>query len=56
LAFAVWRRRAEVYYAHAHQVRQHRSAMLSLFFGALVVAGIFTLVPGRIMHKIVFGG
>jgi uncharacterized membrane protein len=45
-----------IYYAHAHQVRRHRSAMLSLFFGALVIAGIFTLVPGRIMHRIVFGG
>ena len=30
--------------------------MLSLFFGALVIAGIFTLVPGRIMHSVVFGG
>ena len=45
-----------IYYAHTRQVRRHRSAMLSLFFGALVIAGIFTLVPGRIMHKVVFGG
>jgi uncharacterized membrane protein len=30
--------------------------MLGLFFGALVIAGAFTFVPGRIMHKIVFGG
>ncbi len=36
-------------------VRQHRIAMLSLFFGALVIAGAFTLVPGRIMHAVVFG-
>ena len=45
-----------IYYGHTRQVRRHRSAMLSLFFGALVIAGIFTLVPGRIMHKVVFGG
>jgi uncharacterized membrane protein len=45
-----------VYYAHTHQVRAHRSAMLGLFLGALVIAGIFTLVPGRIMHAVVFGG
>ncbi len=30
--------------------------MLGLFLGALVIAGIFTLLPGRIMHKVVFGG
>ncbi|MDA9398409.1 hypothetical protein [Bradyrhizobium sp. CCBAU 45389] len=31
-----------------HQIR--------LFFaGALVVAGLFTLVPGRIMHRVIFG-
>jgi uncharacterized membrane protein len=45
-----------VYYAHTHQVRAHRSSMLGLFLGALVIAGIFTLVPGRIMHAVVFGG
>jgi uncharacterized membrane protein len=26
-----------------------------LFFGALVIAGLFTLFPGRIMHAVVFG-
>jgi uncharacterized membrane protein len=30
--------------------------MVSIFAGALVVAGLFTLVPGRIMHRVVFGG
>jgi uncharacterized membrane protein len=29
--------------------------MISLFAGALVIAGAFTLVPGRIMHHVVFG-
>jgi len=45
-----------LYYAHTHQVLRHRNAMLSLFLGALVIAGIFTFLPGRIMHKVVFGG
>jgi uncharacterized membrane protein len=44
-----------VWYAHTHRVPQHRRAMLFLFYGALVVAGIFTFVPGRIMHAAVFG-
>jgi uncharacterized membrane protein len=46
--FAVWR-------AHRHAVRQHRAAMTSLFLGALVIAGLFTFLPGRIMHAVVLG-
>lgn len=45
-----------VWFAHTHRVRQHRNTMLGLFFGALVIAGIFTFYPGRIMHAVVFGG
>ncbi|MHC2578609.1 putative membrane protein [Bradyrhizobium diazoefficiens] len=29
--------------------------MIFIFAGALVVAGLFTLLPGRIMHRVVFG-
>jgi uncharacterized membrane protein len=49
LPVAVWQ-------AHRHAVVQHRRAMLGLFFGALVIAGLFTFLPGRIMHAVVFGG
>jgi uncharacterized membrane protein len=49
LPIAVWR-------AHRHDVNSHRRAMLGLFFGALVIAGVFTLLPGRIMHAVLFGG
>ena len=49
LPWAVWA-------AHRHAVDRHRRAMTGLFFGALVIAGLFTLMPGRIMHKAVFGG
>jgi uncharacterized membrane protein len=45
---AVWK-------AHNHDVAAHRRVMIFIFLGALVVAGLFTLVPGRIMHKVVFG-
>jgi uncharacterized membrane protein len=44
-----------VWHARRHHVRQHRWAMLMLFTGALVIAGGFTLLPGRIMHAVVFG-
>jgi uncharacterized membrane protein len=45
-----------VWWAHKHAVEQHRRAMLGLFFGALLIAGLFALLPGRIMHAVVFGG
>jgi len=44
-----------VLHARRHAVARHRWAMISIFVGALVVAGLFTLVPGRIMHAVVFG-
>jgi uncharacterized membrane protein len=44
-----------VYYAHRHDVPHHRLAMISIFVGGLVIAGLFTFVPGRIMHAVLFG-
>lgn len=44
-----------VFYARKHDIKGHRITMISIFTGALVIAGIFTLVPGRIMHVVVFG-
>jgi len=41
--------------ARRHEVARHRSAMIALFTGALVIAGAFTLLPGRIMHAVLFG-
>lgn len=45
-----------VMYARRHNVSGHKGTMLGLFAGALVVAGIFTFAPGRIMHQVLFGG
>ena len=45
-----------VWHAHRHAVQRHRFSMIGIFSGALVVAGFFTFAPGRIMHKILFGG
>jgi uncharacterized membrane protein len=42
--------------ARRHDVPGHRQAMIWTFTLALVVAGLFTLAPGRIMNKVVFGG
>ncbi|RAZ89726.1 hypothetical protein DPM33_16175 [Mesorhizobium hawassense] len=43
------------WYAHMHKVAAHRSVMIKLYLFALIGAGIFTLLPGRIMHGVVFG-
>jgi uncharacterized membrane protein len=43
-----------VLHARRHRVASHRATMIGIFFGALVVAGLFTLLPGRIMHDVVF--
>jgi uncharacterized membrane protein len=43
-------------HARRHRVAAHRKAMMSLFVGALVIAGAFTLLPGRVMHEVMFGG
>jgi uncharacterized membrane protein len=42
--------------ARRHHVARHSRAMIGLFAGALIVAGAFTLLPGRIMYRVVFGG
>jgi uncharacterized membrane protein len=44
-----------VLHARRHRIDRHRRAMLGIFTGALVIAGLFTLWPGRIMHAVVFG-
>jgi len=44
-----------VLHAHGHRVKEHRKAMISIFVGALLIAGAFTFLPGRIMHDVAFG-
>jgi uncharacterized membrane protein len=44
-----------ILHARRHRVLQHRNAMMAMFAGALVIAGLFTFLPGRIMHAVAFG-
>jgi uncharacterized membrane protein len=44
-----------VLHARRKRVLQHRNAMMAMFAGALVIAGLFTFLPGRIMHAVAFG-
>ena len=41
-----------VYYARVGNIKRHKETMIALYFFALIVAGFFTLMPGRVMHQI----
>lgn len=44
-----------VLHARRHRIDKHRNAMIAMFAGALLIAGLFTFLPGRIMHAVAFG-
>jgi uncharacterized membrane protein len=48
LPYAIWARRVG-------RIRAHRAAMISLYV-SLVAAGAFTLIPNRLIGRMVFGG
>jgi len=41
--------------ARSKKSRSHRLAMIQIYIFALITAGAFTLLPGRVMHSVVFG-
>jgi uncharacterized membrane protein len=41
--------------ARTHRVKAHRINMIALYFGALVVTGLFTLLPGRLIGRALLG-
>ena len=45
-----------VYLARQGNIRQHKLWMVLLYILALLVTGVFTLWPGRVMHQILFSG
>lgn len=38
-----------VWLARTHKVKGHRFNMISLYVGGLVITGLFTLIPGRLI-------
>ena len=44
-----------IYAIKRGDVRGHRSAMIGLYSGGLIIAGVLTFLPGRIMHRMFFG-
>ncbi|UUC92399.1 DUF2306 domain-containing protein [Comamonas sp. C11] len=49
LALSFW------HLAH-RRIAQHRSVMRKLYFGSCVVAGLFTLLPGRLLGNLLWKG
>jgi uncharacterized membrane protein len=54
--FVLWNLVGAVRAARAGRIAQHKRTMQSMAFGALLVAGAFTFLPGRVMHQIFLGG
>ncbi|MDP3895177.1 MAG: DUF2306 domain-containing protein [Mesorhizobium sp.] len=42
--------------ARVRQIAAHRRTMQATYVGALLIAGLFTFLPGRVMHEVMFGG
>ena len=58
-ALSVWSLISIVYgtrMARNGQVKAHRYTMIALFAGALVITGLFTLLPSRLLGRAVWGG
>lgn len=46
---------AALHAARQKNIHRHRRLMRILYISGPVVAGLFTLLPGRLMHIVVFG-
>jgi uncharacterized membrane protein len=42
--------------ARRGRAERHRSTMVRLYLGAPLITGAFTLMPARIMHRVLPGG
>lgn len=45
---------AAYYYAKTNQIIKHKKTMIGVYFFGLILAGVFTFVPGRILYKVFF--
>ena len=44
------------YFAARHgNIRLHRANMISLYVGGILIAGTLAFLPGRMLHKLLFG-
>ncbi len=47
---------AAVHFAVTHRVRAHRRTIIGLYAGGLMLTGLFTLLPYRLLGRLVWGG
>lgn len=52
-AFAIWE---TIYFIRKGNITRHKRAVQGLFFGALLIPGILSFLPGRTMWHVFFGG
>ena len=53
--FTIWSVFEAVRSAKTGNIRRHRTMMKLLYMLALIVTGLFTLLPGRTMNDVLFG-
>ena len=44
-----------IYFAKIGKIKRHKQVMVALYGFGLILTGFFTLMPGRVMHQIIFG-
>jgi len=44
-----------IYFVRVGNIKRHKQVMIALYCFALILTGFFTLMPGRVMHQIMFG-
>lgn len=53
--YALWSLAAGVYWAWRRKFGRHEAYMKTLWFTAIGVTGLLTLLPGRVMNRMIFG-
>lgn len=54
--YTLWHLGRGIWLARARRIDEHRATMQQIYLGALIAAGAFTFLPGRIMHAVFFEG
>jgi uncharacterized membrane protein len=44
-----------IWFARKGDIKSHKRAAITLYIGALLIAGLFTFMPGRLMWQVFFG-
>ena len=44
-----------IYFVRVGNIKRHKQVMLALYGFALILTGLFTFMPGRVMYQIAFG-